>query len=647
MGNIWTGYQVYGTSNSDLHLGLGYINYDRDRDDVNVSDLIIVNNKINGVNADGSYNIKEGGTTHTFSITICCRTDSPWTNVEFNFTHSMDEGVGTYTSILLDAGNHISVGVSTGYFTENGVRYNYATIPTSVRAFSSWNRSDSYTEFGNQMGSDVPYYNGNDPRWVNLSTRDKLSYIVKNDIDPSNQGMLEGDLGITTWDVYCYNNQYPSYRFVWRNERLESDPVAYNIEDCKIKLTVNDTTANSPAGGDIGNEIQILGEYAYTEAYAIVNFGDIQQKNVYIKAQLLNANGESMRDYYVGFIPYPKTYHSLEVQIGDVIIFHDDETGSDDKGYIDRNDNLTDIDDIDFGMSSSILYKSYSTFDEQLDALGSEVWDANFSDSIFKINTNPLDNLVSVYRTPFAISGGNDQKIQIGNYESNIIAKPVSDSQKRRYGPISLKKYYDSFLDLEPFTKILLYLPLMGLTEIMPSDILEGEAYIEYSFDVRAGDCTISLKKNNNGIRSWSCAIGDSLQLSSSNHTQVARNLASSVIANSVSAISMPSTASALGMNNIVQSFNNAYETTRRGGNFSVASEIRSGLTIYMIYIRPVYQEPSGYAHTYGKPCNLSKTISTLTGYTKVAGNVDLSGIPCTESQRQMIFERLTSGFYA
>ena len=86
------------------------------------------------------------------------------------------------------------------------------------------------------------------------------------------------------------------------------------------------------------------------------------------------------------------------------------------------------------------------------------------------------------------------------------------------------------------------------------------------------------------------------------------------------------------------------YSSTGNPSPMCVASTNR---TCYVIIDRPNYQNLKAFNHTRGRKCYLSKTISTLKGFTICDSNIDLSGINATDTEKEEIVNILSTGFFA
>ena len=85
------------------------------------------------------------------------------------------------------------------------------------------------------------------------------------------------------------------------------------------------------------------------------------------------------------------------------------------------------------------------------------------------------------------------------------------------------------------------------------------------------------------------------------------------------------------------------YKTSTSGSHNSATSACET-LQCYIIVDRPIWQDLQGFNHAYGRMCNLTQNLSNLSGFTICNSHIDLSGIECTEEEREEIFNYLTGG---
>ena len=95
-----------------------------------------------------------------------------------------------------------------------------------------------------------------------------------------------------------------------------------------------------------------------------------------------------------------------------------------------------------------------------------------------------------------------------------------------------------------------------------------------------------------------------------------------------------------------IQGFLTTPEHTGIKGSLSANVFSLMAHSVEVFYDRPQFQESVGFNHAKGRTCNLTKFIGELQGFTKCYDSIDLSGISCTDNEKDMIREILTSGFY-
>ena len=138
--------------------------------------------------------------------------------------------------------------------------------------------------------------------------------------------------------------------------------------------------------------------------------------------------------------------------------------------------------------------------------------------------------------------------------------------------------------------------------------------------------------------------IGIDIPLTASNRAQVEAGYVSDFI----SAVGSVATKNITGVAEAGLSAITRQNTTKSSG--SVSGVTAQGLPnkAYLTVITNIPQEYSKqFRKTYGRVCMLGvKKLSQLKGFTKVSPEIDLSGISCTETERNELREILANGFY-
>ena len=304
-------------------------------------------------------------------------------------------------------------------------------------------------------------------------------------------------------------------------------------------------------------------------------------------------------------------------------------------------------------------------------------WEALGTATDYK-QANILDYLVSLKWYPLNIADSTDTVTSDLQFGFNGIAKITFTAAGTSYKIGNINRIYDmgsitipyrggsqSFLDLEPYTSVSAYLPYIGTVSLQANDVVGYTITCTYIVDLTTGMCTGILDNGTDTIYIGTGKIGVDISVSGNDILTQAEKMASSYIGAASSAISntlslgasvadanVAGAASAM-ISAVTDLATSAIgiANSKRGIPETVgsASGFGGAYTHQAPYIRvqrPAVSIPGKYGHDVGYVCNRSYTIGTLSGYT-VCSNPDLSGIPATSAELDMIRTLMTSGFYA
>ena len=318
-------------------------------------------------------------------------------------------------------------------------------------------------------------------------------------------------------------------------------------------------------------------------------------------------------------------------------------TDDNDNGYNDGKDNdEKDNDTGDVSAGIGVLTSTFKMTKERLVQLGQFLWSSNIFDKFSLVNNNPIENIISCKSIPINTDGSN-QEIVLGNVATGVNGEKISNNfAKQTIGSIAINEHYHNFLDYAPYTNVILYLPYIGFKELDTTLVMNKTLQVIYTVDAITGGCLAQVYVNNVRLYEFTGNVGIDIPITASNRAQVEAGYIQAGVG---------ATASALGGNigSAVTSLLNSatsqyhYSSTGNPSPMCVASTNR---TCYVILDRPNYQNLKAFNHTRGRKCYLSKTISTLKGFTICDSNIDLSGINATQSELEELKEILSTGFY-
>ena len=316
-----------------------------------------------------------------------------------------------------------------------------------------------------------------------------------------------------------------------------------------------------------------------------------------------------------------------------------------DEGDTDYKDPIPDPPDIDptdptpitdptfSGMN--LLTTSYIMTESQLNQLATFLWSTSFLQNLQLINNSPIENIVGCKMIPIALSGS-DNVVKIGNVDTNVNGAIVSSVPVITVGSITIGGLYGNFLDYAPYTQVTLFLPFIGFTEIDPNIVVDNTLTIKYVFDIVTGACKAMLYVNNIYYMSYDGICSIDIPLVASNRAQTEAQLFSSVVNGAISG----------NVGGLVDAVATTQYHSQSSGKYSPTCGWQEAKQAYAIINRPTCQYPETYGHNIGYPCKLSRSLNSLSGFTVCDSSVDVSGISCTETERQEIYNALTSGVY-
>lgn len=259
---------------------------------------------------------------------------------------------------------------------------------------------------------------------------------------------------------------------------------------------------------------------------------------------------------------------------------------------------------------------------------------------------NPLDVIIGLYISPCSpqeLSEATEIKLA-GKASGSYSSKVLNNYSTLDFGYLELSEFYGNFVDYKTTTQI--YIPYVGVKTVDINNFMTGRIYLRYIVDFSTGTAVAfisSLRGNLNGvIYQYECNIFSQIPLT----YQSANSIAQTIITAGIGALSAPTpTALATGLassatNAIFQQpqIENSGRLTTNAGFISVQQP-------YLIIQRPMPSNAAGFKSDRGYMSNVTARLGDLNGYTEVY-YCNLSGISCTEEERERLMNLLKTGVY-
>lgn len=276
------------------------------------------------------------------------------------------------------------------------------------------------------------------------------------------------------------------------------------------------------------------------------------------------------------------------------------------------------------GVESSGLVSVYNPTKAQLVSFSQWLWSPNFLDNFLKIFQNPMDAIIGlhvIYATPTTGSSGN---IIAGFLDSGVSSKIVTKQYSEiDCGTVKVPEYFGNALDYEPYVQIHAYLPFVGIVALKPNDILGKSLNIKYGVDVLTGACLAMLTtyKGSGADQSkiltytYSGNCATQVPISGGSYAQMITGLASMALGVGTGIVSGNPLAVAGGVMAGVMS---SHFDVSHSGSLSSNPGAMGPRKPFLIITRKSAYEAQGYNQFYGFPANLTVTLGSCKGYTRV-----------------------------
>lgn len=272
------------------------------------------------------------------------------------------------------------------------------------------------------------------------------------------------------------------------------------------------------------------------------------------------------------------------------------------------------------------MWHVYSPFDTALSALGSWLWSSSIIDQIVRLFTNPMEAIMGVHAIYAAPDVSSQEPIVVGNLTSTASA-PVVTSQYKSLdcGSVWMTEYFGNVFDYEPYTKISLYLPFIGIVPLSVADVMRAKIGVSYVIDFYTGACVAKVSVERDGVGGvlyefpGDCSV--KYPVSGASYT----GLVQSIVASAMSALRVgmategaPGTA-ALGAAAAGATFVGSGQkiSISHSGAFSGNHGAMGSKIPYLIISRPITEMADNFELFDGLPANKQVRLDSCSGYTK------------------------------
>lgn len=312
----------------------------------------------------------------------------------------------------------------------------------------------------------------------------------------------------------------------------------------------------------------------------------------------------------------------------------------------DTGDGSTPVPALPSGSASS-LWAVYNPSQSELNSFGAWLWSSDFVEQLKKLFADPMQAIIGVHKVFASPHTGGVQTIKCGYLDSGVSSAIVTSQYTTvDCGSASLREYFGNVFDYDPFTKVSIFLPFIGIVPLNTADVMRSTVSVKYKVDVITGACLAEVSISRDGSGGILYTYGGSAivtyPVSSGSYVGAVQAALSTAIGiGSAIATGGASLGASAGM--VLGGLSHAKTQVQHSGQFSGSSGAMGGKKPYLIVSRPQTRTPSKIGEYKGIPSNAIHKLSSCNGYVKVE-EVHITSKSAYDNELQEIESLLKSG---
>ena len=274
--------------------------------------------------------------------------------------------------------------------------------------------------------------------------------------------------------------------------------------------------------------------------------------------------------------------------------------------------------------AASSLWTVYNPTQSDLNSFGAWLWSSDFIDNIIRIFASPMDGVIGLHKVFVTPNRGSSQAISVGYLTSNVVCATVpSQYIDLNCGTIYCQEFFGNVFDYEPYTKVSIYLPFIGVVPLKTSEVMRSYITVIYGVDVYTGACLAKIQIQRDGGRAILYSFGGDCAvhypLSAGNYSGLISSITGAAMAAlgvGVTAMGAPA-AAGLGVitaGGRMLSSSRGFNVQHSGG-FSGNSGATGPKTPYLIIERPQTNLAQSFEVYDGKGANFTTKVGSCSGY--------------------------------
>ena len=282
-----------------------------------------------------------------------------------------------------------------------------------------------------------------------------------------------------------------------------------------------------------------------------------------------------------------------------------------------------------------------------------------WTDSIAKLlaeifNNNPVDAIIglqSIYVTPH---DGGRANIKLGYMDSGVESAYV-DEQFVTFscGKVIVPIYFQTAYDFDPYTKVYIYLPFVGIQPLSAYDIVGGEIEVVYTVDILTGVCAAKIyvtkgtEQNSVLLYTFEGSCACDLPVTAGSRANQIKNTVGGAIGGAIGGAAMGGVPGAIigGVAGGLKGAASGAEISMSGHLGGIAGACAPRIP-FIIVKRTKPYNADRYNEFYGSPANATVKLGDMHGFTRVKKvHADANSLTlATNEEKIMIRDLLMAG---
>mgnify|MGYP007115350325 CR=1 FL=1 len=297
--------------------------------------------------------------------------------------------------------------------------------------------------------------------------------------------------------------------------------------------------------------------------------------------------------------------------------------------------------------NASSLWKVYHPSQATIDAFGAWLWSSNFVEQIKKMFNDPMSAIIGLHKVFATPVDAGTANIKVGYLDSGVSSAYVDQQYVTiDCGSITLREYFGNVFDYEPYTKVAIYLPFIGVQSLSTAEVMRSTINVVYHVDIFTGACLAEVYISRDGGRGCLYTFAGDCSarypLSSGSYMGIVGGVLS--IAGGIAGTVATGGNLLPALLGASSAMTHMHTDVKHSGQISGNAGAMGVKVPFLIVLRPQTAMADSYEHFTGRPANKFALIGEASGYIKCKEvHVDnLSG--ASDKEKEMVASLLKSG---